>query len=386
MRKTRTIAAGSPETGTTSGFKSRLTTWWTSADAEPANNNRSTIADHGSVGRHIRSVQANIQAPDSYVPVQDRLMAWWNGELVQGKPGHWDPALQIEIDDDLSEEYENWTEERVRVCAAVWGEGFIQPGTSTFVSAIMTGAKMDPRKTILDVSASMCGTALMFVRDSGVWIDAIEPNPSLARHARLHLASVPIGHQVKLECKGLACLEISPNRYHVAYSREALYTVKPKLHVIEQVAKGLKQDGQFLVVDYVLTAGAEDSPLVAKWFRHEPEQLHPWTLERYEEVFRQHGLTILACEDFSSTMVDEIHNAWLRMLRNLQSGETDRRDIDHIMREGLLWQSRLNALRSGDLRLLRIDVRKSPPKKRGERDKEADRPVVIETHEDLIEL
>ena len=343
------------------GFTNRLTTWWNAAGTKPANNNRSAVTRGDRANREVRRTPAAIRNSDGYVQVADRLMAWWNGELQQTKPDRWDTSLQIEIDDNLDEEYENWSDERVRVCAAVWGDGFIQPGTSSFASAVMSAAMMDSKKTILDLSASMCGTALMFVRDAGVWIDAIEPNPSLARHARLHLASVPIGHQVKLECTPLASLEITPNKYHVAYSREALYSAKPKPHVIAQVAKGLKQDGQFLLLDYVLSAGSQDSPIIAKWRRLEPEQLHLWPLEQYEETFRRHGLSIFACEDFSSTMADEIHNAWLRMLRNLQSGEIDRRNIDHIMREGKLWQSRLNALRSGDLKLMRIDTRKSPP-------------------------
>ena len=368
------------------GFTNRLTTWWNAAGTKPANNNRSAVTRGDGANREVHRTPAAIRNSDGYVQVTDRLMAWWNGELQQAKPDRWDASLQIEIDDSLDEEYENWSDERVRVCAAVWGDGFIQPGTSSFASAVMSAAMMDSKKTILDLSASMCGTALMFVRDAGVWIDAIEPNPSLARHARLHLASVPIGHQVKLECTPLASLEITPNKYHVAYSREALYSAKPKPHVIAQVAKGLKQDGQFLLLDYVLSAGSQDSPIIAKWRRLEPEQLHLWPLEQYEETFRRHGLSIFACEDFSSTMADEIHNAWLRMLRNLQSGEIDRRNIDHIMREGKLWQSRLNALRSGDLKLMRIDTRKSPPQTKVKVREEVRTSAVTETCEELVEL
>ena len=191
---------------------------------------------------------------------------------------------------------------------------------------------------------------------------------------------------MKLECRPLASLEITPNKYHVAYSREALYAVKPKPHLVDQIAKGLKQDGQFLLIDYVMSAGSQDSPLIAKWRKLEPEQLHLWTLDQYEEAFRRHGLSIFASEDFSSAMADEIHNAWLRMLRNLQTGEIDRRNIDHIMREGKLWQSRLNALRSGDLKLMRVDARKSPPKTKDEVKEEKQTPAAPEVHEELVEI
>lgn len=368
------------------GFTNRLTTWWSAAGVTPANNNRSSVSRGDDAVRRPEALPAGGRSPDGYVQVTDRLMAWWNGELHQDAPERWDSSLRIEIDDDLNEEYENWTDERIRVCSAVWGDGFIQPGTSSFASAIMSAAMMDPKKTILDLSASMCGTALMFVRGSGVWIDAIEPNPSLARHARLHLASVPVGHQVKLECTPMASLELTANKYHVAYSREAFYAMKAKAHVIAQVAQGLKQDGQFLLLDYVLTAGSEKSPLIVKWYENEPEPLHPWTLDQYERTFRRHGLSIFACDDFSTTMADEIHNAWLRMLRNLQSGEIDRRNIDHIMREGRLWQSRLNALRAGDLKLLRIDLRKSPAPVQAKRQTENGAPVVAEPDEDVVEL
>ena len=368
------------------GLTNRLATWWNTAGIKPANTKRADATHGRGAGRHVRPARVAGGSSDGYVQVADRLMAWWNGGLQQDETNRGEASLRIEIDDDLDEQYQNWTDERVSVCAAVWGDGFIQPGTSSFASAVMSAAMMDPKKTILDLSAGMCGTALMFVRGSGVWIDAIEPNPSLARHARYHLASVPIGHQVKLECTALASLEITPGKYHVVYSREAFYTVKSKPHVIAQVAKGLKQDGQFLLLDYVVNAGSEDSPLIAKWSRLEPEQLHLWTLEQYEETFRRNGLSIFASEDFSSTMADEIHNAWLRMLRNLQSGEIDRRNIDHIVREGELWQSRMNALRSGDLKLMRIDTRKSPAKTKARVQKEVRMPAAAGDNDQLVEI
>ena len=138
------------------------------------------------------------RASDGYIPLPVRMSKWWQRGQDERDDAPSASDLEISVDQDLRDNFKDWSPGRIALCEAIWGKGFIGPSASGFVRKILAPARINSRKSVLDLNAGLCGTPLTMVRESGVWIDAFEPNESLVRHARKFVASNPLGKQIDL--------------------------------------------------------------------------------------------------------------------------------------------------------------------------------------------
>lgn len=260
------------------------------------------------------------------------------------------------MDEAVLEEFENWSEARAALAEAIWGDGFINPGTGKFLRKCMSSARVNKKKTVLEIGPGLGGTAIMLAREWGIWVDGMEPNPSLVQKARQVVARTPVGSQIDIQEADFANLEIPAEKYHVIYSRERLFASRFKREVIEQVANGLKPGGQFFLMDYVVTPGRMKDPEVHDWMTSELDDIHPWELNTYLSTLEESGFEVPKPDDFSEAMANEINSAWNRMLLRLEAGVIDRDLVNLIVVEGSIWQKRVKALRSGGIQLLRINA------------------------------
>lgn len=299
---------------------------------------------------------------DGYVLVSKRLNAWWDNVDATDTEISRDPALKITLDEGVRDHFENWGEDRVKIAEAIWGQGFITPGTGNYAKQCITPAHIGSGKQAMDLTAGLGGTAVMLAREAGVRIDAFEPNASLFNHATRLIASTPVSSLINLEQVEFHNLKIHPEKYDLIYSRERLFATQFKAEIIKQVASGLKQNGMFLLTDYVVTSGHEDNPAALAWARSELQEIHPWTMEAYVEAFESHGLSVADPTDMSNAIIEEISLAWRRMLTHLENGTIDRDIVNNAIVEGQIWQDRIRALRGGSIKLMRFNAVKKNSK------------------------
>ncbi len=300
--------------------------------------------------------QAIAREPDGYVRVSRRLNAWWDGVDTPSASVVDDPAMELSFDQSIRDRFENWSDVRTRIAESIWGQGFINPGTRKFSHLVMAPARVTAKKSVLDLTSGLGGTAAMLVRETGAWVDALEPNPTLAEKGRRLVASAPSGKQIDYQSVDFHELDLPEWRYHLIFSRERLFATRFKRRAIEQSMRSLKTGGQLLISDYVISKDAENNPDVANWRTKELEEIHPWTLEKYSERMTEAGLKASSVVDLSKVMIAEVNAAWRRMLSNMEGGSLDRELVNSVLAEGEIWQSRIKALRSGDVRLLRINA------------------------------
>ncbi len=293
---------------------------------------------------------------DGYVRVSSRLNAWWDGVDTQSSHASDDPSMELAFDASILDQFEDWSDVRTKIAEVIWGQGFINPGTRKFSRLVMAPARVTSKKSILDLTAGLGGTAAMLVRETGAWVDALEPNPTLAEKGRRMVASAPTGKQIDYQSVDFHELELPERRYHLIYSRERLFATRFKRRAIEQSMRSLKTGGQMLLTDYVITKGAHETPDVRHWRTKELEEIHPWTMEKYNDRMTEAGLKASSIIDMSKAIIDEVNMAWRRMLASLESGSIDRELVNSVLAEGEIWQSRIKAMRSGNVQLLRINA------------------------------
>lgn len=299
------------------------------------------------------------RARDRYIPLPVRMSKWWQSGQDESGTVPAASDLEISVDQDLRDTFKDWSPGRIALCEAIWGKGFIGPSENGFVRKILAPARINARKSVLDLNAGLCGTSLMMVRETGAWIDALEPNESLVKHARVFVASNPLGRQIDLRHADFGTLEINPARYHLIFSRESLFATRFKRRLLEQIGRGLRNDGQFIFSDYVLQGGSGNSEAADGWTSTEPDTVYPWTLADYRSAMSENGLAAVSVENLTSSIVPIINAAWHRLMRNIQKGTLEREVVDHIMFEGEIWLNRIKAMNSGSLRLVRIHAKKS---------------------------
>lgn len=308
-----------------------------------------------------QSKQGNVpgQSPgralaDLYVPLKDRLRAWWTGEPVSPRRSPRDDRrLAIEVDDDDSPD-RIWSPARLQITQDIFGKEFIEPGGATFARELLAPAEIQPDKTVLDLAVGLGGTSFTLVRDQELWMEAIEPDSDLVERVRSLARANMFSRRIKIIQMGYHELTLQWDKYDVIFARERLFTTEHKPQVIKEVGTALKRPGKFLIVDYVVESENSKSDEIKAWIEAEREAVHPWTVAQYAAEFGRSGLKLKDARDFSDRMVEAIEADWQATLRMIEGADVDRAYVSALIREGELWLARSKALKSGELRLARL--------------------------------
>lgn len=290
---------------------------------------------------------------DGYIPLKNRLTAWWRGNNVNvcsNLPKMTDNRA-IEVSEDLDPR--RWSPSSISMAQSLWGEGFAEPGGPAFAKKVLSPLKFEASNTILDLSAGLGGTACILAKEHKLWLDAFEPNEVLAASGLQFASRHGLAKKVPIQHVDFETLELPQKKYNQIYSRDSLYMVKDKKNVIKQISKSLKDKGQLLIIDYML-ADKCNANSVAKWVKSEPEKPHTWTAELYQTALAHYGITVWSTNDLSEEYLDQIHGGWLAIVEKINSGNFDRKTINALMREGEIWLNRARAIEAGDLTIKRI--------------------------------
>lgn len=290
---------------------------------------------------------------DGYIPLKDRLNAWWNGAdiKISAERANKKNNSAIEVEEDLDPR--RWSPASISIAQDLWGEGFIEPGGPAFAKKTLSPFKFESSKTVLDLSAGLGGTACILAKEHRLWLDAFEANEELAISGSQFVRRSGMPKKVPIEYRDFETLDLPTKKYHQIYSRESLFMVENKKNVIKQISKSLKNKGQVIITDYMRGENS-DPAAIEKWLDSEPERPFPWTVELYKTALSHYGILVWSTNDISEEYLEQIHTGWLTMVEEINSGNFNREAINALMREGKIWQNRARAIKSGDLTVQRI--------------------------------
>jgi len=301
-----------------------------------------------------KDMLAAISDEDNYVELKDRMLAWWHGDEVAIKDDS--PKQKITVSKKTLPDPNEWTPERFQVVQKIWGEGYMEPGGPAFARRLLSPAKIDSKKTVLDISAKLGGTAMLIARDAGLYMEAWESHPGLAKKARNYINSMGLGQRIPLEVIDYDKVSLKKNKYDVIYSRERLFSVKDKKSLLGKIGPSIKPSGFFLFTDLMVNDPDANAKEIAAWSAAERHDVFPWTEELYKAVLKNCGYGIWASHDFSKEYLEHIHAGWHKVVREIEVGKFDRKFIDYLMQEGEIWLARARALENGTLQVKRIQA------------------------------
>ncbi len=127
---------------------------------------------------------------------QIRLKAWWKGyhphlpkvAVVEGEERTTTaapevaPSIPVELVEESIEgaKPNPWSRERLLLLAELWGSGFTSPGGQEFGMELVKPLAPNSKMSLLNLNATLGGTARTIANAYQMWVNAFEPNETLA--------------------------------------------------------------------------------------------------------------------------------------------------------------------------------------------------------------
>lgn len=309
-----------------------------------------------------------------------RLEAWWHGYDADeyaawrgsdapeesGKSGGSGLSIDLPALPSLdlgvsTTEDAAWPSARVDMAERLFGPGFTVPGGAEEVVDLVKPMALTPVNTFLDLSAGMGGPGTALVDRYGVWVTGYEPNEALASLAETRLATIKGGDQVSVRHYDPETVKLRSKSFDAILSQDAMHRVKDKDRMLVQIHDMLKDWGQFVMTDYVLTGEGEPSDRVERWIETQPPPIELWTKDAYESKLSELGFDIRIVEDRSATHAELIRRDFSRFLKDVGNGLSEQpADVQYVlMQETEDWARRVALLSSGEMALYRFFVIKT---------------------------
>jgi len=306
---------------------------------------------------------------DNYVPFPDRFKAWWNGtDLPKGK----DATIQNQAKstkatkstapkpDASADEPVDWPD---KIRERVWGEDFALPGRESVIMSMAKAADLQPEDVVADILPGCTGPAKALASARGVPVTVLLQQDELDKltlqkqKAAKEQAGKEIddaGPQVDLALLDLGSPDFGIRSFDKLLCREVMCFIPDRAEFLSKAAAGLRGGGRFVFYDVMEMGDGPEPDEVVAWREAEPIPPNLWTVSEYTKHLFDARLETKSTSNMSKSYISLVEADWRRVMEGLATDPLPRDGVDALMAEGRIWQSRLAALRTGRIGLVRF--------------------------------
>ncbi len=314
---------------------------------------------------------------DGFSPVslRRRLHAWWEGtdpispEEVQ-EPRVAEPqaneAPEAEESNAISAEARAeidaaaWSLDRIDASELAWGEGHTRPGEEEFREDTMERLKPESSVRMLDLSAALGTDARSIIETFGVWVTCLDPSHKLAERGSEDSAAAGMSEVAPVSRYDPENVRLPADSYDCIVAREVLYTTRNKEHLFETIVAALKEPGELVITDYMLSVSGADGDELRDWIAGEPLRPHLWSADDYTDVLRRLALDVYLKEDLTDRFRGLIVTGLEKLIAKCAEQEKlDKQSGEALLHEAELWARRKAVLDSGLVKVVRICARRT---------------------------
>lgn len=301
-----------------------------------------------------------IDAIDNASTLLERVSSWWASEesqqLAVKSDESFDKSQKIHVDlDGFS--LEEWTSQRVEILEILWGKGTRLPGDDKLNMELFNQVALDSKSNILDIAVGLGNCARMLTKHTYAHVDVIEAYPDLLPYLTKIIRNEQLDPFISVLRGGLVNVQLSPVKYDLIYGREALFKVKNKQNALEKIVDSLKENGHLIFTDFVLEKDASSYKIFKNWSAREKATVYPVSVATYRKIIESFDMELRPVMDYSSQYIHHVNMGWLRLKEYLENNEFDDAFVDVMAQESDLWLSRVRALRSGKLKLMKFHAK-----------------------------
>ncbi|MBL1418978.1 MAG: methyltransferase domain-containing protein [Alphaproteobacteria bacterium] len=294
---------------------------------------------------------------DKTFSLLDRVASWWVSDdgdrLADINAANYDKDRDIHVDMDKFA-LEEWTDQRVQIIEILWGTGTRLPGDDQLNRELFNQVSLNSKSRILDIAVGLGNCARMLAKNNYAHVDVVEAYPNLLPHLIRVTEAEKLEPFISILKGDLGKVKLVNQKYDLIYGREALFKVEDKQVVIEKCVNALKQTGNFIFTDFVLEKDAASYKIFKNWSAREKAIVYPTSLTHYKKIIAELDLKLHPIVDYSESYIHHVNTGWLRLKKYLETHEFDDDFVDVMAQEADLWLSRVRALRSGKLKLIKF--------------------------------
>ncbi len=286
---------------------------------------------------------------------------WWNGGAGSASGEKLEAALVRKRTVDVPHAKKQDLSARLTVLQALWGEGNITPGPAEFIVSLISRLGLTSEMTMLDLGAGLGGPARAISSSSGIWVTAYEEVAAVAKAGMEQSIMHGMAKKVPVNLVEFATMERPKRKLDCFFSKDTFHQISGKKQLLAAVEEGLKPNGQFFIIDYVITEKGKSDNCEATWNAADEQASHFWTKEEYATAFAAVKLDLRVSEDLSQKYCEMIASGFRNLTKNMESliaEETDEARQSELRRalafESNRWAVRAEALQSGDIAVLRF--------------------------------
>ncbi|MBL1240334.1 MAG: methyltransferase domain-containing protein [OCS116 cluster bacterium] len=303
--------------------------------------------------------ETKIMAQLDKVSLLDRVAAWWASDdshrLIDKTNKNYNKNQDIHVDTHKFM-LQEWSDQRIQVLEILWGVGTRLPGDDALNQELFSQVPLDSKSKILDIAVGLGNCARMLAKNNYAHIDVVEAYPNLLPHLIKATKTAKLEPFISILEGDLNHAKLAKLKYDLVYGREALFKIKNKQSVMEKCVDALKPTGHFIFTDFVLEKDASSYKIFKNWSALEKATVYPISVTQYKKIIDGFGMKLYPIVDYSDQYIQHVNNGWLRLKEHLAAHEFDDGFVDIMVHESDLWLSRVRALRSGKLKLVKFHV------------------------------
>ena len=289
------------------------------------------------------------------------FLKWWNGNIPSGGQ---EPESGAKAPAGAVEKARSGTQDisaRAIISQVLCGEGNLAPGPSADITELTGRLGLTSEMSMLDLGAGLGGPSRAINHACGIWVTAFEAIPEHAAAGMEQSIMHGMGKKVPVTSFDPETIELPKRKFDCVFSKDMMHHVTDKKRLLAEIQSTLKPNGQFFIINYVITGKASDSPLVAAWNAADGQVSHFWTKEEYVAAFAAAKLELRVTEDQTAQYCAMIAESFRNLVRNMDSLITAEPDLQRqselrraLAFESARWAVRAEALRAGHIAVTRF--------------------------------
>lgn len=295
------------------------------------------------------------KAAVSPLPLTARLLDWWQGTdrrtFVNPQPMEFTANLPEKEDDGRFP----WTAPRVSLNHRIWGPGFVGPGGGDYTLELVRPAAVDSSQSLLDFNSGLGGPAAIISKSYQMYVDGQEQEEVLVDEGVKVAKHYHVSERVKILDYKMEEMNLPEKKYFCVLSREHFYTIDDKTTLVQQIYNSLKENGSLVFTDFIVKEKIEASSLGFRaWAESEPTMIFPWKPSQYRKLLSDVGFELRIFGDETDKYRQMVMTALSTFAATLEENPIAEEQTEILARETDIWQGRIKALESGDVKILRV--------------------------------
>lgn len=300
-----------------------------------------------------------VEANHQHASLLNRVTSWWasddNSQLTSKNSSGFKLHKDIHIDLDKFS-IEQWTHQRVEILEILWGHGNRGPGDDALNMELFNQVALNSKSKILDIAAGLGNCARMLAKHTYAHVDVVECHSNLLPYFKKITRNENQEAFISILKGNLNDVKLPKVNYDLIYGREALFKIKNKQSVLEKMVDALKTNGHLVFTDFVLEKDASSYKIFKNWSAREKQTVYPTSMAAYKKIIDGFDMEMRPIKDYSQQYIHHVNVGWLRLKEHIKTHDLDDAFVDVMVQESDLWLSRVRALQSGKLKLVKFHV------------------------------